>query len=135
MPTLLIDTSAIYSLLDRSDPRHTAARGFYDHLPRDSHLLIIEYVLVETMTLLRARHLSHVSIEFRERLPSSKVFIMQHSSAELELSTFQIYRAYTDKEWSYTDCAILASARRMAIDQVFSFDHHLEQMGILRLPS
>jgi predicted nucleic acid-binding protein len=135
MPTILIDTSAIYALLNRLDKRHTIAREFYDHLPGNSNFLVIEYVLAETMTLLRARHLSHVAAQFRERLLTSRIFTLQYSSPELEQATFQIFRSYTDKDWSYADCALFATAQRLAVQQVFTFDHHFDQMQLQRVPS
>ena len=43
---------------------------------------------------------------------------------------------YTDKQWSYVDCSILAVARRLQIAQVFGFDRHFDQMADLtRVPA
>jgi predicted nucleic acid-binding protein len=49
------DTSGLYSLLNRKDHYHTQVREFYDTLPTQTEIIVIEYILVETMTLLRAR--------------------------------------------------------------------------------
>ena len=41
---------------------------------------------------------------------------------------------YHDKEWSYTDCGILAVAQLLDIGEVFAYDRHFDQMpGIRRV--
>ncbi len=48
--------------------------------------------------------------------------------------TYAIFRQYQDKQWSYVDCAILAVAQALDIQLVFSLDHHIEQLGLERVP-
>jgi predicted nucleic acid-binding protein len=62
---ILADTSGLYSLLNRKDQYHAQVREFYNTLPTQTEIIIIEYVLVETMTLLRARGFSHLAVQFR----------------------------------------------------------------------
>jgi predicted nucleic acid-binding protein len=69
----LADTSGLYALLSRHEPYHTQANRFYRSLPRRSEVIVIEYVLVETMTLLRARGYSALAVQFREALGRSGV--------------------------------------------------------------
>jgi len=46
-----------------------------------------------------------------------------------------IFCRYTDKDWSYVDCSLLALAQQQKIPAVFSFDRHFEQMpGLMRVP-
>lgn len=87
------------------------------------------------MTLLRARGYSKLAVQFREALLASEIFTLRFSTPELESATFDIFRRYADKEWSYPDCALLAAANMLNISAVFSFDHHIDQMGLLRAPS
>lgn len=134
MPTILADTSALYALLDQSDQHHQEAARFYYRLPLGTRLIVIEYVLVELMTLLRKRGLTSIAIQFRERLLQSNIFVLHHSSPKLEREAFSIFRNFSDKNWSYTDCALYAIARRFGNAPIFSFDHHIVQMGLIRLP-
>lgn len=134
MNRILADTSGLYALFNNRDPFHVQARQYYRSLPRPSEILVIEYVLVEAMTLLRARGFSHTAIRFRDALGQSTLFSLRHSSPELEAATFDIFRRYHDKAWSYVDCAILATAEAVATKLVFSFDHHIDQMGLTRVP-
>ena len=42
---------------------------------------------------------------------------------------------YDDKDWSYTDCALLALAEHLKISEVFAFDEDFDQMpGMTRYP-
>jgi predicted nucleic acid-binding protein len=51
-----------------------------------------------------------------------------------EQETWRIFCHYTDKAWSYTDCACLMLAQQRNIQQTFSFDHHFAQMGLSKIP-
>lgn len=52
----LIDTSALYILLDEDDPDHAAAAGIFGRLRRqDRHLVMHSYALSETIALLQRR--------------------------------------------------------------------------------
>lgn len=95
---------------------------------------MIEYILIETMTLLRTRGFSGVAVQFRETLFASHIFSLRYSTPELEQATFDIFRRFADKKWSYADCAVLATANMLHTSLVFSFDHHMEQMGLQRVP-
>lgn len=135
MSLVLADTSGLYALLNRRDPFHTMARRYYQSLPRHSEVIVIEYVLVETMTLLRARGFSPLAVQFRDALDKSVVFSLHHSTPELEIATYDVFRRYHDKEWSYVDCAILATSKAIDVSAVLSLDHHIDQMGLQRLPT
>lgn len=53
---IFLDTSAIYALADRADPRHPEATALFQKLlERGETLLTHNYVLVESMTLLQHR--------------------------------------------------------------------------------
>ncbi len=48
---------------------------------------------------------------------------------------WQIFRKYSDKGWSFTDCTSHAVMKRLRISHIFSFDKHFSQMrGISRVP-
>ncbi len=135
MSRYLADTSGLYALLNRQEPLHTLATRFYRSLPRRSEVVVIEYVLIETMTLCRARGYSALAVRFREALGGSDIFSLRFSSPEHEALTYRVFRDFADKEWSYVDCGIYAAAQTLGTDAVFSFDHHISQMGLMQLPS
>ncbi|NOX60423.1 MAG: type II toxin-antitoxin system VapC family toxin [Chloroflexi bacterium] len=130
---ILADTGALYALMDKSDVHHAEAVEFYQRAS-ESLFVVIEYVLVETMTLLRRRGFSHTAVLLRERLDVSQSWRLLLSNADMERATFDIYRRYDDKNWSYTDCALLVASRMFDDAPIFSFDHHIRQMGVIVHP-
>ncbi len=56
------------------------------------------------------------------------------NTIELEQAAFDVFRRHADKEWSYADCALLATANILNASAIFSFDHHVDQMGLQRVP-
>jgi predicted nucleic acid-binding protein len=68
-------------------------------------------------------------------LSASRIFTLRYSTPEFESATFEIYRRYADKEWSYPDCALFAAANVLNTSLIFSFDHHIDQMGLQRTPN
>ena len=50
-------------------------------------------------------------------------------------NAWSIFEKYNqDKCWSFTDCTSYAAMKELDIDEVFSFDRHFEQMGLIRKP-
>ena len=54
--SVFVDTSAIYALLAARDRNHSEARRIFEHLIDTDVLLTTNYVLVESTSLLHARH-------------------------------------------------------------------------------
>lgn len=134
MNRLLADIGGLYALLNGRDPAHSRARQFYLSLPRQTEIIVIEYVLIETMTLLRARGFTPLAVRFHDTLSKSAIFSLRYSSPDLEAATYNIFRHYQDKQWSYVDCTIPATAHALDVQLVLSLDHHIDQMGLRRVP-
>ena len=134
MTQTIADTSSLYALVDRKDPHHAQAAAFLKaHAGVDS-LLVSNHVFDETMTLVKARLGMQVALQLGIRLRNSRFIEMVTFSTAEEQHTWQLFSRYTDKAWSYTDCACLALAQKRNIQQAFSFDHHFAQMGLIRVP-
>lgn len=132
----LIDTGAIYAFVTRNDPAHGAAKAFVKSwLARKGTFILADLVFAETMTLLKVRLGTRVALRVGRELRQNSAYLWLPLGAEGELDTWAIFQQYEDKEWSYTDCALLSIARRLRIPCVFAFDGHFLQMaGIERLP-
>ncbi len=136
MHRVLIDTGAIYAFVTRSDTHHSEARGFVEALLAEhGDLVLIDLVFAETMTLLKARLGNDIALRVGRELRVNPLYRWMPLGVEGERDTWAMFQQYDDKEWSYTDCALLAMARRLKISDIFSLDDHFEQMpGIVRLP-
>lgn len=133
----LIDTGAIYAFVTRTDRHHEAAKNFVrSWLDRGGDFLLADLVFAETMTLLKARLGAAIALRVGRELRRNPLYCWHAIGREAERDVWAVFDRYEDKEWSYTDSAILALARREKISQVFAFDHHFSQMpGIERLPA
>ncbi len=136
MRRALIDTGAIYALVTAADLHHSAAIAFTKKwVEHKSFFVLPDLVFVETMTLTKRRLGPVVAIRVGRELRENPLFIWTALTPALEQETWSLFQSYDDKEWSYTDCELLALSRQLRIAEVFSFDEHFRQMpGIKCLP-
>lgn len=130
MKPCIVDTSALYALVDRSDPNHRRAAIGLKKYTASGALLMSNHVFDEIMTLTKARLGVHVAMQLGMRLRNSQVIESVIFSMAEEIHTWRLFSQYQDKAWSYTDCACLALAQQRNIQQAFTFDHHFVQMGL-----
>jgi len=135
-PRILIDTGAIFAFVTRTDSHHEAAKRFVrEWLDEEGIFVLPDIVFAETMTLLKARLGPEVAVRIGQELRQNTAYAWLPVGDERERDTWAVFQRFTDKEWSYTDCAVLALARREKISSVFAFDRHFLQMPeIERLP-
>ena len=134
MRQILVDTSALCALADRSDRNHQSVAEFVGSQAKQVVLIVTDYVLDETLTWVKARFGAQPAIELGKRIRSSDFCRFTRLTTDDEMATWEIFKRYTDKEWSYTDCSCLAMMRKMGIDEAFSTDKHFVQMGVTVLP-
>jgi predicted nucleic acid-binding protein len=136
MRRLLVDTSAIYALASRRDRNHGAARQFLTELLEvKARLVLADIVFAETMTLLRAHHGAAMAIRIGRELRQSALYEWHPTTTAMERATWGIFQKHDDKDWSYTDCAVLALAQSLGLQETFAFDAHFGQMpDLLMVP-
>jgi len=130
----IVDTSALYALVDRADINHLRAKGFLREQARPGSLLLSNHVFDETMTLVKLRLGMPVARELGLRLRHSQLVEWVVLSSAEEQETWRVFSRHDDKSWSYTDCASLVLARRRNIREAFAFDRHFAQMGLVMRP-
>ena len=136
MRRALMDTSGIYAFVARTDPEHTAALNFTKKwLARSGTFVLLDWVFIETMTLLKRKISTSVTLSIGRELRQNPLYQWTTLGPQGERETWAMFQKYDDKEWSYTDCGLLVMSRRLKVSEVFSFDEHFKQMpGITRLP-
>ena len=128
---IFVDTGAWYASLVPTDPDHAIAGQWLatNHSP----LLTTDYIIDETLTLLRAR-----GERKRALLVGTRFFrhdlaeIHKITSADLTLA-WETFEQFDDKGWSFTDCTSKVVMEQLGIKLAFAFDHHFHQFGTVQV--
>jgi uncharacterized protein len=132
--SIILDTGAIYALVMRSDKNHESARRFLQQLLKEPAILLLhEWVFVESMTLLKARGGSKVAIRAGEEMKQNPLYRWQASTPQLEQVAWGIFERFADKDWSYTDCALLALSQQTKTPEIWTYDRNLRQATLSKV--
>ena len=133
---VFVDTGAFIALTDADDENHKAAKTFYrSAIEKGARFITTNFVVCETINYLRARVSYNVAVVFRESLKKSGIVETVNIIPPMEEAAFSIFKLYSDKDFSFTDCTSFAVMKSLRIGNAFAFDRHFEQIeGIKRLP-
>jgi predicted nucleic acid-binding protein len=124
---IFVDTGAWYALVVPEDPNHRAAVAWFDS--NREPVCASDYVVDETLTLLRARGESRRAVEMGKRFFGGR-FALVHFLSESDVhEAWHVFARFSDKEWSFTDCTSKVLMERLQISQAFAFDAHFRQFG------
>jgi predicted nucleic acid-binding protein len=135
MRLALIDTGAIFAIANRNEMRHAVAlEAARSWLAARNEFVLLDWVFDEAMTLLKARLGSAAALHTGRDLRHNPVYHWVPVTPDDEREVWSVFQQYADKDWSYTDCALLVLSRRLKVKQVFSYDGHIAQMpGVKRV--
>ena len=128
---IFVDTGAWYASLVPTDPDHSKAAQWLaeNHSP----LLTTDYVIDETLTLLRVRGERKRSLLLGARFfQDDFVEIHKVTTADLALA-WSTFEQFDDKGWSFTDCTSKVVMEQLSIKVAFAFDHHFHQFGTIQV--
>lgn len=135
---LFLDTTAFVAMEDQDDANHRKAVDFRQEIARSQtpfrKLYTSNYIIDETLTLLRT-HCGHpVAVGFHKTLEVSKLVTVFWITEPLERYAWKIFEKQIDKDYSFTDCTSFALMEDEAIRSAFAFDHHFTQYGFSMVP-
>jgi uncharacterized protein len=135
MTPLFVDTAGWMACADASDPAHAGCRAARDKALRSGQaLLTTDYVVDETLTLLRVRlSLAAAEAWWRQVDGSSRVRWERVDEARFERAVDLFFR-YRDKGFSFTDCTSFAVMRELRLAKALTTDRHFRQMGFELVP-
>lgn len=126
MARVLVDTSAVFALLDRSDKCHEAAKTTLSRLnTRRVEPLLTNFIVAECHALA----LSRIGAEVARNWLLRNVWPVERVAVDDEVKAVEIIRQYTDKTFSYTDATSFVVMERLGIRKAFAFDPHFRQYG------
>jgi len=136
MRRVFIDTGAWYALKDKRDPHHQAAIDFFTKLRGQVLCFTSDYVVDESITLVRYRLKNHrVASELARELFLEKAAKIVFVSLEHHERALEIFTKFSDQEFSYTDCTSFAIMEAMSIKEALAFDSHFcfEKFGFKQI--
>lgn len=135
MNFLFVDTAGWVAAADATDPNHGAIGAARDLWFEDAGLLLTtDYVIDETLTLLRFRLGLAATKEWWHTVGGSRrVRYEQIDSARAERAR-EIFFRYRDKDFSFTDCTSFAVMRELRLRSALTTDRHFRQAGFEILP-
>jgi uncharacterized protein len=139
---IFVDTGAWYASEVEDDEHHSRARKFLkNELQTNKYgtLVTSDYVLDETLTLLRTRRGVKVALSFVSKVRKSQsleiVWVGKdifNKALEEQFSKFDDER---QQDLSFTDCTSFSIMKELSITSAFAFDAQFERAGFTKLPS
>lgn len=130
---MLVDSSALYALLDRRDANHDAAEAaFEDLLDSRDRLASHNYVVTETCALVQRRLGAEAAIDLIQRLvPMLDLIWVERDTHESATARFV---ASPSRSTSLVDLVSFEVMRREGMDAAFAFDRDFLSAGLRTIP-
>lgn len=138
MREIFVDTSAWSAIADGGDANHGIALLHKDEIAERCLLVVTNYILDELYTLMLMNQGYQDTVSFKEQLDAmiqTDVLRVVWVNEDVSIEAWKVFEKYNvDKEWSFTDCVSNVVMKQRKITEVFTFDHHFEQMGFVKQP-
>ncbi len=125
---IFVDTGAWFAIYEPTDPNHGRATAWYR--VNTERLSTTDYVITETLTLLRCgRKRPETALAFGSDAFDNRIALVYHLTDEDIKAAWNVFRTFSDKEWSFTDCTSKIVMEKQGLDRAFEFDRHFRQFG------
>ncbi len=129
---LFVDTAAWLALNDKNDQYHKKAMAkSLEIKAKKIKLITSEYILDESITLIRYRVSHQAAVIFGDSLFKSRIVKIVDITEGNRLKAWEIFKKYNDKELSFTDCTSFVLIKNLKLQKAFTFDKHFEQIGVM----
>jgi predicted nucleic acid-binding protein len=124
---IFVDTGAWFASVVPTDPDHAAASSWLGQniVP----LITTDYVVDETLTLLKMRGEATRALRLGDEFFSGRLASIYYLTEKDILQAWEIFKRFSDKGWSFTDCASKAVIDKFKLTHAFAFDKHFQQFG------
>lgn len=126
---IFVDTSAWFASVVPSDSNYQAASSWIQQ--NTQPLLTTDYIVDETLTLLRTRGELSRAFSLGEVFFSGELATIHYLTETDIQQTWAVFRQFSDKAWSFTDCSGRIVMQKLNLIEAFTFDHHFRQFGFV----
>ena len=130
---IFVDTGAWFAAFVPNDPDHEAADEWL--AVNAQPLVTTDYVVDELLTLMKVRGEFPRAMRLGASLLTESIVDLHWVSRSDVLAAWDMYRRFSDKGWSFTDCVSRVVMDRLAIDTAFAFDEPWPMRQGWRRPS
>ena len=120
-----VDTSAWYAAYVPSDSQHRAVQKV---LATSTRLITTDFVLDETLTLLKARGHADGALRFGPRILDGRAAQLEYVLPKDIEQAWNAFTAYRDKACSFTDCTSFIVMKRLGLTEAIALDQHFREM-------
>lgn len=122
MKAILVDTDALFALVNKNDTNHQKAYQISRKLVAEGvEFVASNFVLAEAVTLISYRASHRKAVNFLDKLTKEEFPILR-IDGELEKLGYEVFRKQTSKNVSIVDCFNMAILKNYGWGEIFSFD-------------
>lgn len=127
---IFADTSGLYALLIPGDEAHVKACEYVRQCAQKGRRFVVtDYILDETVTLLRARGYRAAVFDLLNGIISSKACRIEWMNEERFGRVRAFFEKHAEKEWSFTDCFSFVTMKEWHLRDALSKDRHFRAAG------
>jgi uncharacterized protein len=135
MRLLFVDTAGWMAMADESDPLHRAALRVRDkHLEKAGLLVTTDYVMDESLTLIRVRIGLDAAGAFWEQTSESPRLRWERIDTRRFQAAKEWFFRWKDKSFSFTDCTSFVVMRELHLKKALTCDRHFRDAGFAIVP-
>lgn len=130
--SILIDTGFFVALVNKNDDNHNQADSLLEDLVKGKWgaRITTDYILDEAITVTWARTKNKVLVNdvYDLFIGSEAICLLQSIPHELLSEVWKFFQQYSTlkRPLSFTDCSLLAYAKKKGIDHLLSFDKEFD---------
>jgi uncharacterized protein len=124
---ILVDTGVWYALFVPTDADHADVSTWFQ--ANSEPLLTTDFIFDELLTLLRARGEHQIALLAGAAVLDGTFGQLLHVDEVTVREAWDVFRQFSDKDWSFTDCVSYVVIQNLGILTAASLDHHFHQFG------
>ncbi|MCD9188380.1 MAG: hypothetical protein LUM44_18325 [Pyrinomonadaceae bacterium] len=126
---IFVDSGGWFASVVTDDEDHETAKIRFEE--NIEPLITTNYIVDETLTLLRARGENRKAVEIGNLFFQGLLAEVYHLTEEDIFETWNIFKQFSDEDWSFTDCSSKYIREKFGLTHTFSLDKHFRQFGTI----